>query len=202
MSVFLCVSILVLTLLGAELQASVRLHADIPKNRIESKILLFGLSIMRVIISFSELDIANKYVRLKVNGKEIGIALTTDRDNADSVINYMTNPIMNAIDFKYFNLTVTAGVNNDPFASAMLLQVMRTAYASAVAFIKNRQDLDTDQRFIMNYANNNFEAEFFGIIGLTIANIIFSFFVALARKIKNKVKNGRNNDNKYRTETD
>lgn len=202
MSVFLCVSILLLTLVGADLQASVGLRADILKNSIEAKIMVFGISIMRVRVSFSEFDLKNRYVWLKINKKPIGIALTTDKENKDSILNYMTNPIMNAIDFKYFDLSVIVGRINNPFLTAMVLQTIRTGYSAFVAFIKNRQDLDTDQSFVMNYTEDTLKIDFFGIISITLANIIFSFFIAIIRKIKDNLKKRRKSkdDNKHRTE--
>lgn len=200
MSVFLCISILLLTLVGADLQASVDAHADILKNTIEAKIMVFGISIMRVRVSFIEFDLKNRYVWIKINNKPTGIALTVDKNNKDSILNYMTNPIMNAIDFKYFDLSVTVGRMNNPFFTAMVLQAVRTGYAALVAYIKNRQDLDTDQKFVMNYAEDMLKIDFFGIISITLANIIFSFIVAIIRKIKDKLKRRRTKyDNKHRT---
>lgn len=201
MSVFLCVSILILTLFGAELQASVDFHANLLKNAMDVKIMAFGISIMRVKVSFIELDLANKYVWIKINKKSLGIALTTDRDNKDSILNYMTNPIINAIDFKYFDLFVNAGICENPFMTAMLLQTVRMGFASVVSYIKNRQDLETDKSFVMNYFENVLKIGFFGIISITLANIIFSFFVAIVRKIRTNMKTRRKNDNKYRAKT-
>lgn len=197
-SVFFCILIIFLTLLGTDLKASVKLEANVLNNAYFLKIFIFGVSIMRVIVSLSEVDIRNRYIWLDINGKPIGIALTTDRENKDSILNYMSNPLVAAIDFKYFDFSITLGRKNNPFATAMALQAVQSVYASVVAVIKSRQDLATKQNFTMDYTDNVLKFDFFGIISLTLANIIFSFLSALTKKIKTAFEKNRRNKYDHR----
>lgn len=204
MSVFLCITIISLTFFGADLRLSAAFDADAANNDYFVKIYIFGISVIRITVSFVGFDIATRYLRLRLNKKEIGIALTADRSNKDSVLNYMSNPLMSAIDFRYFDLTVILGSAGNAFLSAMALQTIKSAYYSLIAVVKNRQDLDTDGRFIMDYAGNNVKLRFYGIISITPANIIFSLIIALSDKISAAVKTKRRQkfDHKHRTETD
>lgn len=202
MSVFLCITIILLTLFGADLRMSAAFDADAANNDYFIKLYFFGISVIRITVSFVSFDIRSRYLRLRLNKKEIGIALTTDRTNKESILNYMSNPLMRAIDFRYFDLTVIMGAAGNAFLSAMALQVVKSAYHSLVAVVKNRQDLDTDERFIMDYAGNNVKLRFYGIISLTPANIIFSLIIALSDKISAALKRKEAKiDHKHRSET-
>lgn len=184
MSVFLCLTIVILTFLGADMRMTLDLRVAATKNDYFMKFILFGISILRVKISYDGFDLAKRYLWLKINGRSVGIALTADTLNPDSILNYITSPILKALDFKYINLKLTLGIANDAFLSAMALQLIRSVYYSAVAVIANRQILKTEEKFIIDYAGNNVNVELIGIISLTPANIIYSLFKAFGRKAK------------------
>ncbi len=184
MSVFLCLTIVILTFLGADMRMTLDLRVAATKNDYFMKFILFGISILRVKISYDGFDLAKRYLWLKINGRSVGIALTADTLNPDSILNYITSPILKALDFKYINLKLTLGIANDAFLSAMALQLIRSVYYSAVAVIANRQILKTEEKFIIDYAGNNVNVELIGIISLTPANIIYSLFKAFGRKVK------------------
>lgn len=184
MSVFLCTAIIILTFLGADLRMTLDLRAAATKNDYFMKFILFGISIIRVRISYDGFDLGKRYLWLKINGRSVGIALTADMLNPDSVFNYISSPILKALDFKYINLKLTLGIANDAFLSAMALQLIRSVYYSAVAVIANRQILKTEEKFIVDCAGNNANIELIGIISLTPANIIYSLFKAFGRKMR------------------
>lgn len=175
---------MILTFLGADMRMTLDLRVAATKNDYFMKFILFGISILRVKISYDGFDLAKRYLWLKINGRSVGIALTADTLNPDSILNYITSPILKALDFKYINLKLTLGIANDAFLSAMALQLIRSVYYSAVAVIANRQILKTEEKFIIDYAGNNVNVELIGIISLTPANIIYSLFKAFGRKVK------------------
>lgn len=202
MSVFLCITIIFLTFFGSDLRVSAAFDADAANNEYFIKLYFFGISILRITVAFVGFDVKNRYLRLRLNKKEIGIALTSDRTNKDSILNYMSNPLIGAIDFRYFDFTVIVGAADNAFLSAMALQVIKSIYFSFVAVIKNKQDLDTDEKFIMDYVGNNVKLRFYGIISLTPANIIFSLLIALSDKISAAIRAKEAKiDYKYRSKT-
>lgn len=181
MSVFLCISIISLAVFGADLRITVSADVDAVKNEYFAKIYVFRLSIMRVIISFIEFDIIHRYLWLGINGRAVGLALTADRSNADSILNYMSSPVLGAVDFRQFDLRVSVGSAENAFVAAMALQSIRTAFAVIVAYIRSRQHLAVREEFVME-GEKSLKLRFHGIISLTPANIIFSLLTAAGTK--------------------
>lgn len=195
MSVFLCITLIALTFFASDLRLSAAFDADAANNEYFIKIYFFGLSVLRMSVSFKHFDLRRRHLTLGINKKEVGITFTADRNDKDSVLNYMSNPLMSAIDFRYLDLTVIMGGADNAFLSAMALQLVKSAYFSLVAVIKNRQDLDTDEKFIMDYAGNNIKLRLYGIISITPANIIFSLLTALIDKLSSVRKKEARIDN-------
>lgn len=194
MSVFLVVLIILVSFLGSEIQSSAIAESHAP-DRISLKAFVFGISILKLDIVLEKLEPSSARLRFDVNGKKIAVSLTPDKTDKDSVANYLTSPLMKAIDIKYSDLRADIGVKNGDFAAVLIAEALRTAYCSFVSFIKSKQLLSEKHVITANGRENMLYIRFFGIIRVSPANIICSLFAAFARKArfaraaKRKVKN-------------
>lgn len=185
-----------------DMPLSLRFVGDFLANDIYIKIMIFGISAIKIKAEFIEFDVFRRYLWLRIKGKTVGIALTADTDNQDSVLNYLANPILKFIDFRFFDINIAIGVAKNAFLTAFIVMGIKSLIFSVISVIKCSQTLKTYERFNAVYGNNCVKADFFGIISMTPANIIFSFVYASIDKIKKQIKIRReNSDIKSRTKT-
>lgn len=183
MSVFLVVIIITISFLGSELQSSVIAESNSPE-KVYLRVFLFGISLIKMTIEVARLEPENAHLYLRVNGKLVGISLTPDRTDKDSIVNYLTSPLMKAVDIKYVDICAEIGVKNGNFAAVMIAEMLRAIYCAFTSFIKSKQVLSEKHRITADGRENRLFISFFGIIRVTPANIIYSLFAAYARKLR------------------
>ena len=181
-----------LTLLTVDISITFDLNVDILKNVYYVKLYLYGLSIMRIPIKLIKFDIKSRYLLLKIKHKIVGIAFTMDRENQDSILNYLASPIMKLIDIQYFNMETSIGKRGNALATALILQGVRIAVASAISYLKSSQNVIATEQYIPCYNDDVLRSKIFCIISLTPINIIFSVVDAIINKFKNKNFKGVN----------
>ncbi|MBQ7227111.1 MAG: hypothetical protein IJX05_01770 [Clostridia bacterium] len=107
-----------------------------------------------------------------------------DEYDTESIFYLMTSPLLKAIDFKYFDLSLRLGIKDNPFAGVIAMQVLRSAYHSLVSYIRSKQKLGTKEDFTVDYGDNELKIQFFGILSLTLVNAIISLFKAVWRRLR------------------
>ena len=191
MAIFLTVTILVITVLCGEWRASFTAEADITGKKYLIKVMVFGVSILRLDISPDGFAPALGYVWLRVNGKRRGISLTTDESDKDSIIRYLRNPLTDALDVHRMSLGVRIGAAGYDAESALLVQLVRMAAAAGVTVLKGMQRVDFSGRIRADFGKNTLRIYAKGIMGACPANIIYGFAAAAVRKAAAKMRGER-----------
>lgn len=186
MPVFLAVVIIVLILFCGEWRISFTVAANVLHNEYNVCMYIFGISIIRLNISYDDFVPSLKYVWIKINDKRMGISLTFDENNKDSIAHYMSNPIAKAVDIKYIRTDALIGAAGFDSESALVVQFMRMALASCVSWLKSMQKLDFAGNVKAVFGKDSLSIYIFGIIGATPANIIYSFIAAYFEKHNRK----------------
>ena len=181
MSVLFTVILIVLLALCGEWRASIRAEADILANECTLTVNVFGLSVIRVRISLDGFMPAQRYLWLKANGNRIGISLTADASVKDSIVNYLNNPLAGAIDVKTLFVKVRLGAAGFDAESALAVQFVRLLLAAGVTMLKGMQRVEF-RSDVRTAKDNAAKLYVFGIIGVSPANIIYSFAAAFAKK--------------------
>lgn len=182
MSVFLTVAIIILTLICGEWKISFTVTANVLKNKYNVCLFIFGISIIRLDISYDGFVPSLKYVWLKINDNRTGVSLTFDENDKDSIAHYMSNPLAKAIDIKYIRADAFIGAAGFDSESALVVQFLRMALASCVSWLKSMQKLDFAGNVRAVFGKDSLKISVFGIIGTTPANIIYSFISAYFEK--------------------
>lgn len=184
MLAFFRILIVFLTLVSADLQTTVIIESEPKNNKYFMKICLFGLSIMRVIVSIKAFDVLKRRLTLKINGKLKRLTLSANMADTESIAYLMTSPTIKAIDVKYIKMSFEVGGKSNPFYSVMILQTVKLLFYSFCGFIRSRQNLVNEGRFSMNNDNNELSLRFHCILSLTIINVIWSLVLAFKRRLK------------------
>ncbi len=195
--------IIVLTVIGLDMKMRFTLSGDIAKRAVFIKIMFFGLSLIRMKVTLVRADLIHRVVTLRIDKHIVNVAITTDTSNADSFLNYLRNPLLEALDFKYMSMSLTLGISGDAFLTAMALQAARMSWQAASSVIAGTQTVISDEKFVFDPSGDRISLRVTGIISLTIANIIIGAIRAARYKARAAARSGRRKrDNKQRTEAD
>ncbi len=182
MTVFLTALIFVIIAVCGEWRASFELRADITAGTCRIKVCVFGISIIRLDLAFDGFTPALGYVWLKANGRRVGISLTADESDRDSVLRYLHNPLADAVDVYRMRVGVRLGIAGYDAETAFAVQIMRMAAAAGVTMLKGLQRVEFSGNIRADFGKNGAYLHAKGIMGASPANIIYSFAAAAARR--------------------
>ena len=181
MLVFLVVTILILTLIGNPIRAGAEGHLDFFESDGYFALKLFGYRIYRGKIRFESNDIKhnNLIIHSGKKQKESEIHLNTNKKDERSIVNIKMPPIMKYLLIERIGFDVRIGKRDDAFFTTMLLGGVKIFLYSALAFVKSRYpNAEIDEKFSPEYNEDKLEADFFGIISVSIADIIISLLTS------------------------
>lgn len=191
MLVFLSVTILVLTFLVAPIRVGVEGHVDFFDNDGFFSLKLFSLELLYGEIRFESNDIKhnNLIINIGKSKKESEIHLNADKNDDKSIANMKMPPIAKYLLIRKLGFDVRIGKRDDAFFSTMLLGGVKIFLYSVLSFIKSRfPSVEIDEQFSPEYNEDKLESDFFGIIELSIADIIISLISSKFSSKKNKRK--------------
>ncbi|MDR3318695.1 MAG: hypothetical protein LBS99_04590 [Clostridiales bacterium] len=131
-----------------------------------------------------ELD-GNKILLINKRFKPIQIKLSADKNDKDSVVNYLNSAFLRVLDVIDFDLYFTGGVEDNVMAGALI-----TAGARAVIIIVGTllkalyPDVTVTQEAECAFSSDELQLSFNCIIGMSLADIIYGFVMAQAAKVK------------------
>ncbi|MDR2202055.1 MAG: hypothetical protein LBP26_04755 [Clostridiales bacterium] len=180
--------IIVLSVVGLRVRGSVEGHADMIENDGFFVVRIYGVRVFRGDIRFESNDIKhnNLIIEHGKKHKRDEIHLNADRGDRRSVVRLMSNPVFDNLIVEELAFDVRVGKNNDAFFTTMVLGTLRIMLYSALAFVKSRFYADIAETFTPEYNSDRFESDFFGIISLSIADIIYSYVRAAFKKLRRR----------------
>lgn len=191
MSVFLTVLVISLAFVCGEWKASVRAESDELPFECAVSIYVFGVSIIRLRISFDGFVPALRCVWLKVNGRRLGISLTFDENDKNSIAGYLSNPLAKAVDIKSLFVKLRLGIAGYAGSTVIAIQFIRLALSAALTVLKGMQRVDFRSDIRADFGKNRAKLHVFGIIGLSPVNIIYSFAAAFVKKVRHSARFAR-----------
>ncbi len=182
MLVFLSVCILILNLVAAYVRVGVNFYLDFFGNDGFIKLYVFGIRIFKARIHF-EHDENNSNNLVVEHGKKEGkIHLNNDPQDKKSVAAMLRNPAMSDILVEKISAHFTVGKTNDAFFTVGVLQTLRVLFYAFLAPVKCRYSMKITESFTPVYNRDVIHADFIGIIGISIADIIVSLVGNLIKK--------------------
>lgn len=191
MLVFLVTAILILTVIGTPIRAGVEGHADFFETDGFFALRLFGYKIYGGEIRFESNDVKhnNLIIHSGKKQKESEIHLNADKKDEKSIMNMKMPPIMKYLLIEKLGFHVRIGKRDDAFFTTMLLGGVKIFLYSALAFVKSRYpSVKIEERFSPEFNDDKLNADFFGIISVSIADIIISLAVSKLFDKKKKQK--------------
>ena len=190
MPVFIIVSIIsmiALWFLSLQMTLTELFEYDILKNEGHFSLFFFGISVFKVKVKILSFDAKTRRVSLQIN-KKVFVTSFTPETESDSILNYITMPLFSIIDFIYINAHFRFGYKNDAFLTMLAVETVQIASYAFLSVLKSSQELKISESFVPVYGKDDFSFDFDGIITVSIANIIYSVFFALGRKLKKREK--------------
>lgn len=166
---------------------SVKLNVDVFSNKGEIKLDVFFIPVYRAEIKFQHDGALKNNLVIQHGKKSDEIHLNADKSDSKSVVTmFRAIPIMSYVIFERLCFDAKIGFNNDAFFTTMTAGVARSLFYAFASFLKSRQQITIEENISPQYNANELDFDVFGILKLSIANIINSFFASLLTKAKNK----------------
>ena len=107
--------------------------------------------------------------------KKTGVHLNRDKEDKQSLAAHMDAPLFRNMLIRDIEVAVRLGKSDDAFLTTMSTVVIRAVYNTVISILKSRHDFTHRQKFLPYFNNDLLEADFKGIISISIADIIYSF---------------------------
>ena len=185
MLVFFSVSILVLTVLVTPIMLSVNAGCDVLRNKGYVRLSLFFIPVYKAEVQLEHIDAKHNNILIRHGKKLQEIHINKDKEDDKSVMKFFKKiPILSAVRVRNLTLDISVGFADNAMTTTLTTAGVRVATLSAAAFFKSRERVRVRSCLTPVYGRNVLSADFFGIISLSLANIIYSFMEALKEKIK------------------
>ena len=179
MLVFFSVSILVLTFLALPFSLTVNAGVDAGGKRGYIKRCLFFIPVYRAVLR-PDGEAFHKNLMIERRKKTDEIHLNADKNDEKSIMQFFRKtPLLSAVRVRNLTLDVRLGIKDNAAATTFALAGIRAAFGAAAGFFRSREDISVYGRFIPEYNADVLQADAFGIISISIANIIYGFVTSL-----------------------
>lgn len=187
------VIILILTLIVTPFMLSINLKDDLLANKGEIKVSLFFIPVVKAEIMLESVGTTEKNIVITSGKKRDEIHLNTDKNDKKSIVAlFKAAPIMSYLTVERLETEASIGFVSDAFATTMTVGVLRTFLGAVTSFLKSRQNIEIRSAIMPSYNKNELDFKIFGILKLSLANIINGFIAGLLNKFEVKAKqNGK-----------
>lgn len=185
MAVFLVIAILLLTLAVTPLCVTVKTGVDILRNRGYLRLWFFFIPVLRLEFHVESPDFRHRNLIVERKKKKREIHLNADKNDSQSIRNLIKRmPLMRVVRIRNLTIDAAIGKSDDAMFTTFTLGALRTVYYALAAFLKSRENVAVEGAFTPAYNRDVLKADVFGIISLSLANIIISLIQALFSYIK------------------
>ena len=181
---FVSVCILALTFVAMPVTLSAGFGADAVRRTGYVRVSLFFLPVFRAEVRTDSAGAAFGSLLVTHGKKTDEIHLNADKTDERSIVRLIRRPMLSCLRVRRLVLDARVGVRDNAAATAYALAVLRAAFGAVSAFFRSREDITVSGRFVPVYTADTLQADAFGIISLSVANIIYSLFAALRQRSK------------------
>ena len=184
MLIALSVIVIILSFSLVPFIVAVSIDGDVFAGAGNIKLTLFGLPVFKAKFSVESNSALEKNLIIESGKKREEIHLNADKNDDKSIIAFFhAMPIMSYIIVEKLELGMDIGLKNNAFVTTMAVGFLRTLMCAFTSFLRSRQNIDITQRITPQYNSDRMDFAAFGIIKLSIANIINSFIAGLKTKL-------------------
>ncbi len=187
MSVFLCIMILIIILFSVQWKFGISGNTDVYKNNGAFKVSLFGIPLFGFFVCLGCGKNGESSILLTVGPKTKELHLNRKKDDKDSLMSQKVPPLFSNLLLENLKVHVSAG-SYDAFATVMFLGSIRVLFESLFGYLRSRQNIAIEGRFIPIYNTEVFRIFVSGILSISLADIIYSLISALFKHIKEAIK--------------
>lgn len=184
MLVFLCIVILVLTVLAMHIRVGMNVYWSLFGNDGFIKVYVFGIRVFKAAIHFEHDTLRQNSLVIEHGKKKGKIHLNNDPEDKRSIAAMLRNPAFSNLLIEKISAHFTAGRTNDTFFTVALVQALRVVFYGALAPVKCRYDVQITESFTPVYDKDVLQADVIGIIGISIADIIVSYVGSFFHRAK------------------
>lgn len=192
----------IIILLGFSLMpfiVSVLVSGDVFSGKGNMKVTLFGITVFKAEIRLESVSALEKNIVVTSGKKRDEIHLNADKDDDKSIVSLLkTLPIMSYIIIERLSVDVSVGLKNNAFVTTMATGILRTFLSAFTSFLANRQHIEIERKVTPEYNSDRMDFELFGIIKISLANIINSFIAGIMNKLKVKAASNGKRSLKYK----
>ena len=173
--VFLCV-IFLLYLINFTLCFSIKGKVDLFDNSGDFAVKFFFFTITKGKMHFGQDKQTHNSLIIERRGdRRTDVHISADKEDTQSLVSYMDAPLFRNMLIRDIEATFRLGKSDDAFFTTMSVVAVRAIFYTVVSILKSRQSFSHRQSFEPSFNKDKLEAEFSGIISISIADIIYSF---------------------------
>lgn len=184
--ILFAIFLILLSLLLIRFRIRLVAHFDI----IEGRQGFFTLSILRISLFSGKIKlIGNKLELTTKKGKKSTIKITYDKEDEQSIVNYLDNAVVRVVDILALDIFFTAGKSDDAFFGAMASGVAKVFINIIACLLKSRYpNMHYTEGAMADFGQDNLHISLNSILTLSIADIIYSLIYAQIITDKSRYK--------------
>ncbi len=176
MVIALSICILILRLCVFSFIISADGHIDVFGNDGYIRVKLFGLiTVFKTQAFVKHEDVIHNDLILKNKRKEYLFHINADKNDKKSISRLLEIKFIPNVNVEELALTLAIGKRDDAVFTTVLLAGVRAGICAFLAKMKSIQKVKIFDEFIPEYNKDVFSLRFFGIIDLSIADIIYGY---------------------------
>lgn len=178
-----CITILLLHFLVIPFAFSIEGHIDLFSNDGFIKVKLYGFIRLFYKQAFvKKVDAMHGDLVLKGGKKEKYYHINANKNDDKSIAKFFKIRFIPSVKISYLQARVAVGKSDDAFFTTMTVGGIKIVLLSLFSVVKSSHDVEICDEILPEYNKDAFSIMFFGIITVTLADIIYSYFLYLFRK--------------------
>ena len=188
MVIGICILIIILSLLVVPIRIHVDGHLSAFDNGRIRIFLLGKIQIISVDASIKKIDAVHSDLLIKAKKKLHRYHINANKADKRSVIQFFRMDFKPIVDIVKLQFSVEVGKRDDAMFTVILLSAIKTVICAILSYIKTNKTITIDENFVPKYSQDSLQVDFYSIINISFADIIYGLIIL----VKNKIKNGGN----------
>ena len=183
MIVSISITIILLGLITFPFVVSAEGHIDLFGNDGYIRVKLFGaITVYKTQAFVKHIDALHNDLILKNKKRENFFHINADKNDEKSISRYLEIKFIPNVKINVLALTLAVGKRDDAVFTTVTLTTLRGVVCAFLAKLKSVQKVKIKDEFIPEYNKDEFSLRFFGIIDLSIADIIYGYISSKRRE--------------------
>jgi hypothetical protein len=172
MLLFLSIAVLLLWLIRLPIVVSADMFVNLFENDGYIKLYVFGVRVLKLTVYIRHLDRVRNNLVVCRRKREREYHINADPRDKQSVLQWFRG-FVPYFDIKRIDMDFRVGKRDDALATTFLIGGIRLLMQAVCAFLLSREHISVNQSFTAEYNRDLVKAAVYGIIGVSIADIIY-----------------------------